>query len=414
MIFSVPVLPPSPVQPSAYYAPAQQEDSYLLGKQTKTQPLIITTHKDMNQATVIDSSVGNYNRLLSTAFNRATETGNFQPFLKLIQAQLPALSPSSNPLQTQSIQYRRLLNRDLQLSSSRNAVFPMSVRVNPKGMIQVYIKGKPLFISSRRLAERQETKNNSTIVGDGIRGLDPASQKDWVNTPLQREWPPSPQQNVTHYTDIANNTLYFKAPYNPDYQVNASGMVALLPNESSVIWAYEQQNRNPEKTWGAWTIAPLDVPEGRRVVNVYPASPQFESKYAKALGSEKQWQYQREKGVVIVHPERAGSFLDPFDDTTNWTLHAVEGNDYAVVLRTVYKEDFADKAKSCIVEGRATYIENEFMAPKVKAGESSVVVCRMDFLPLSQVTGRPNDVFRKNEMDKQVSQITDYLKKNLK
>jgi hypothetical protein len=409
MVFPFPVFPiASP--PSCQMLLEKQAPKMALYQAPVDSKRLITRHQ--TYLTKRNGTVEEYNYVLSALFHESIKRKNLTPFLEKIQAQLPALSVTGISPKKGSIKHRILENRIHELST-QGAPFPMKVELSSKGMIQIYVNGQLLFISSERLAERIETKGNASIVGRGIRGLDPTSQSNWKATPLQREWPPSPQQDITAHID-PNQVLYFETPFNPDYEVKTSGMVGLMPHESSVLWAYEQDNQNAEKNWGAWTIAPFDVPQGKRVLNAYPVSPAFPNTYAKDLRQNKQWQYIESKGVVMVHPEIQGGFLDPFNDSTNWTLHAIEGNSYAIVLRTVYKEPFVDKAKSCMVEGAATYIENEFMGPKVPKGQKSIIACRLDVLPLSAVTGDAHTVFEKNRMDEQVSQVVDYLQKKNK
>jgi hypothetical protein len=408
MVFPFPVLPPNQIQSPPYQTVVKKNDATVAVNKVGT-----IAQFTLNTTPITTLNVQAYNRFLSMNFDLSVKNKNLKPFLDIVQAQLPSLTMAKSTQKIEAAQSQVLKNNNLQLSN-HDFVVPMDVELSPNGMIQIFVEGKPLFISSERLAERIETKANASIVGSGIRGLDPCSQLDWKTTPLEREWPPSKQQAVTRYSDVKNKALYFETPINADYQVKTSGMVALIPDESSVVWAYEQNNMNPTKTWGAWTIAPLDVPAGKRVVNAYPASQAFSKTYAHALNKEGQWQYNADKGVVIVHPEKAGNFLDPFDDSTSWTLHAIEGNKYAIVLRTIYKDAFVDKAKSCMVEGKATYVENEFMGPKVSKGQSSIVSCRLDILPLSTVTGDPKSVFEKARMDEQVLEVVDYLQEKTK
>ena len=394
----------SPLPPPAY--PPALEQVVLKNENTVPSFIQPSITKPLNLSPAI-----RMNNNLVLLFDTARQTKNFKPFVGYIGQALPPLAKSTSTTPPLLRLFSTLRSNIMGLNTLETThPYPIKVALNPRGMIQIYVNQEPLMITPEKLAERSETKDNDVIVGGGIRGLDPTYQPDWKKTDLKREWPPSPQQTVEILKDVTRNTLAFTTPFNSDYKVQTAGMVSLIPDESSIVWAYEQSNQNPDLAWGAWTIAPLDVPANKRVINAYNASPQFSEKYAADLKINQQWQYDEKRNVVFVYPEKEGGFLDPFNDETKWTVHAVEGRPYAVVLRTIYKTPFQDKAKSCMVEGKATYVENEFMGPKVSNGQKSIVVCRMDLVPLQEITHIKGDAFDAPNMTEQVFQVVDYLK----
>ncbi len=280
-----------------------------------------------------------------------------------------------------------------------------SINVNETGHIQVNHPDFGHVFSNMDELSDMEYKN---FIAGGIRGNDPAPQPNWEKTGLGRQWPPSQYQTVQLGADNVSETVLFQNE-NHDYQVKTRGIASVDADSGSVIWAFQQENNNPDIEWAAWTIAPFRVPEGKEVIGVFPVSGIFKDKYSKALGGKNQWDIDKNRSIVMVKPNKSGGFFDPFDSETNWCAFGIEGADRVIVMRSIYKMPFEDKFKACIVEDNARYVEKEFMAPKVSNGKKSTIACRLEFVSLSELGIKEFEKFEKGKMDEQMDEVSDKL-----
>lgn len=317
------------------------------------------------------------NRELSSLFKVGYETGEMAGLVQYVDSKLPVLNKST--------------------------AIPV-IKINQNGHIQINHPDFGNVFST--LTELSGMGEGAAIIGDGIRGLDPAPQPDWKKTGLKRDWPPSKHQQVTVKTSANPGLILFETPENPDYRVKTRGMASVNPETGSITWAFQQENKNPAIDWAAWTVAPFKVPTGKKALCVFPVSKDFNNKYQQELKANNQWELDEKSNIVTVKPEQTGGFFDPFDSETSWCAVAIEGSDKVMVMRSIYQQPFQDKFKSCMLGSNASYIEHEFMAPKVQNGQKSTLACRIDFLPLKELG---IDRFRKEKMGEQIKTVTEYL-----
>jgi hypothetical protein len=378
------------------------------------------------------------NKTLSQRFDKAFQQKDADEFLRYINETLLSLQDSP------------LAKDKLAISMEGNLKYPdhaivrsgqTSVNVLKNGHIQINNqKSGPLFISNTELKEFMD-EQNAALIGDGIRGLDPADQYSWEKMPdIKTQWPPDMNTTlgpIQLKADKSGQAIMFDAPdsVGKAYKTKPRGLISVDPADDSVIVAFQQTNNNPDFKLGSWTIAPFKVPAGKRVVAAFPVEQPFIDKYKEAqqlvsgeiksptesqkandlqyLIGQEQWNLDKDQKVMLLNPEKPGNMNGMWDNVSNWTVYAVEGSDQAVVMRSIYRNTHPDQLKAFILGGDAKYTELELTSPRVKKGEKSTLIYKIDFVPLKDIFAgneQKFDKFTAENMNEQVTVVTGLLK----
>ena len=329
------------------------------------------------------------NKTLSTKLNDAFSKRDASEVVQCVNKYLPTIKKDTeiSAHSTKVLTKINNLNKKFPVSliqiNNINSSLNNSISVDRHGHIQITENGKKLFITKEELIKSNVMdKESAHIIGNGIRGFDPANQDDWVKTQVARVWPPSEDTRnkngvATPFIDKSNKAVLFTSPdsVGKAYGVNPRGMVA-INHDSSVIIAYQQNNNNREIDFSAWSIAPFKIPDGKKALVLFPNSSKEDTS---KINNNPKWKIKDD--IVLLDPSKKGNTAGFIGKKASWALFAVEGSDKAYLMRSIYSgnEFNNDIFKAFCLGGENTkYLEIEFMAPRVKQNEKSTIACKIE------------------------------------
>ena len=326
------------------------------------------------------------NKNLSAKLNDAFKNNDASEFIKYANKHFPSIKKDS-PIITEQNSDNAEFPVSLVQLNNRKPSLNNKISVNRDGHIQITENGTNLFITKEELQESGMDAENAHIIGNGLRGFDPYNQEDWVKTNVGALWPPAKDTRdlkgvAKPFVDKKNKAILFTSPNSvgEGYGVNPRGLAA-INTDSSVIVAYQQTNNNPDIDFAAWSIAPFKVPERKRAFVIFP---RFKEDDISNIKNDPQWKIK--DNLILLDNSKEGKMNGFESKKADWAIFAVEGSGNAYLMRSIYKDKNSKDTKFkafCIGGKNPKYVELEFMAPKVKKGEKSTIVYKIEPIFLS-------------------------------
>ncbi|MGD9581313.1 MAG: hypothetical protein AB7V50_08060 [Vampirovibrionia bacterium] len=282
---------------------------------------------------------------------------------------------------------------------------PHDIKVTARRSGHVQIESEylgKLFVNRTDLMDTDLDNVSKRIIEGGARGFDPFDQDDWPKV-IGRVWPPADEtidsNGVTHlsYDKSGQSILMNTSPkIGQSYQTHPQGLTILDSENNSIIMAFQQENHNPSVDFGAWSILPFRIRPGKRTIAIFPIENRSSERYADNKGTDvkemhesSQWNLEKNSNFFIVDASKPSNKSEYIDPDADWCMFATEGDDTVCLIRSCYKDKTDDKQFKVFSGKESTggtkYIELEFIAPKVKAGQKSTLVYRIDFISLKKM-----------------------------
>jgi hypothetical protein len=313
----------------------------------------------------------------------------------------------------------------LNLTTGQNGI---KVKASKSSHLQVINEqtGK-LFVEKSDLDGTKLDSTGKSIIAGGVRWLDPFDQADW-QTVLGRQWPPADEtrakDGVANLSfDKSGKGILLETPdsVGQSYKTHPRALTILDSGNNSVIFAFQQENNNSEIDFGAWSIFPFKIKEGKETRVVFPVEKGTADKYLSKhndfseINESGQWHLDESKRFFTVNTSKPSPKSEHIGSDTNWCLFATEGDSHISLVRSVYKENTGEKQFKIYSGdesgGGTKYAELEFIAPKVKAKNKSTLVCRLDFIPLEKLGITE---LTKENIDEAVKQTAEFLNKDIR
>lgn len=296
-------------------------------------------------------------------------------------------------------------NANIPLKSTTVKCNDLSVIVDKSAHIQINYgpNGEHLFLEASDLAPHVTMDDvGKSIITGGVRFLDPFDQNDWAKTGAKTGWPTAADTRVPEGVanlKFANNRGIFintADTVGQAYGVHPRGLV--LNEGNSVIFAFQQDVLNPDIKFGAWSVLPFRVREGKQAFAVFPVQDEIATRYGDL--DAKEFDEARESGKWSVFGDKRKFFMvdaskaankksDFMGKGTDWSMFATEGDDHVWVIRSSFNENDIDKIFKIYSEGKKgggkNYIELEAIASRVAAGQKSTLVYRLDKVSLKDL-----------------------------
>lgn len=350
------------------------------------------------------------NKIWSQKFDLAFTTGDVSHFLNYVNAK-SRLKPLFLPTSTSDIRQQSSLedktNKDFPVTSlSLTALSkPNDIKITAGKSGHIQIRNQALgelFVEKPDLNNVNMDEINKDIISGGARGFDPFDQKDWQKV-LGREWPTAEdtrdKNGVAKLSfDKSGKGILIDTPSSVGqaYKTRPRAMALLDSEHNSVILAFQQENNNPDIDFGAWSILPFKIREGKKTLAVFPIEKRTANKYNNSSNTEteeiresEQWNIDKSNKFFIIDASKPSDKSEHIDPDADWCMFATEGDDTVCLVRSCYKDSTEEKQFKAFSgkeeNGGTRYIELEFIAPKVKTGKKSTIVYRMDFIPLKKM-----------------------------
>ena len=425
------------------YGCIKKPDSKSSNTSTVLHPLNFTLPDSYKPLSIAFNGTSNYatNIRLNNEFDRVFADNNATSFLNYINSTMKSLSSRQtlyfnwNTELSQTPECCKIKANKRGFSNEANVI---TVDKNAHVQIENSTLGN-IFITPEELEEKcGMTDDNKFIIGNGVRFLDPADQFNWNSLPVGREWPPdenSIKGLLNLNTDKSKQAILFDSTdtdVGKNYNTKSRGLIAVNPLDSSVIVAVQQQNLNQDVNLAPWAIAPFKVPEGKKALTVFPVETPFFKKYDEdfsaymqgkklahreiqdvILHGKDQWQVDRDNKFMMLDPSKDAGMVGALDSQATWSLFAVEDSDKVIVMRSIYRNSHGDQFKAFSLSGNAKYIEQELTAPRVKAGEKSTLVFKIDLVPLKDLDGVNFDKFSAKNFKDEVTQVANAVKSSI-
>jgi len=389
------------------------------------------------------------NRIWTKKFDEAFENNDAEEFLNFINHKTklkPIFSTTSNSDLTEFLNPLNILNpifgsktteKNLKseiVKDTDNKAFPIqnitlktqnktdniSIKANKTGHIQINNSSLGnLFIERSDLEKATNMqKTDKDIIADGARGFDPFDQEDWPKV-IGRQWPTAentrdPKGVANLSIDNAKKAIFLDTnkTITSSYGTKPRAMAILDKENDSVILAFQQENKNPDIDFAAWSILPFKIREGKKTVALFPAHKNTIQNYndpknnsLKTIRQSDQWDIDENK-FFVVDVSKPSDKTEYSDSYTDWCLFATQGEDTACLVRSCYKDN-TDNQQFKVFSGQedlggTKYCELEFIAPKVKKNQKSTLVYRLEFISLKKLGF---DSLNEENMDSQIKEV---------
>lgn len=303
---------------------------------------------------------------------------------------------------------------------TQNEADNISITANKTGHIQINNSSLGNLFIERSSFENSNNMQESDkdIIADGARGFDPFDQEDWTKV-IGRKWPTAentrdPKGVANLSVDDSNKAIFLttKDSITSSYGTKPRAMAVLDKENNSVILAFQQENKNPDIDFAAWSILPFKIREGKKTVAIFPADKRTVQNYKNPENDEldeirksNQWGIDENKFFVVdvSKPSTKTEYADPYAD---WCLFATQDEDIACLVRSCYKDN-TDSKQFKVFSGQedlggTKYFELEFIAPKVSKNHKSTLVYRIEFISLKKLGF---DSLNEDNMDSQIKEI---------
>lgn len=372
------------------------------------------------------------NRIWTKKFDEAFETNNTEEFLNFINHKTrlkPIFTTTSNGSFSEILNPLSVFNTISGLKTEENNLKSEIIKdtenkefsiqnitlktqdktdnialiVNKTGHIQINNASLGnLFIERNDLEKATNMKEyDKDTIADGARGFDPFDQEDWPKV-IGRKWPTA--ENTRDLNGVAKLSidktkkailLNTNESITSSYGTKPKAMAILDKENNSVILAFQQENKNSNVDFAAWSILPFKIREGKKTVAIFPTDKKTLKNYKNPENQElqeirqsQQWDTDENKFFVVdvSKPSEKTEHTDPYAD---WCLFATQGEDTACLVRSCYKDN-TDNKQFKVFSGQedlggTKYFELEFIAPKVKKNEKSTLVYRIEFISLKKM-----------------------------
>lgn len=357
------------------------------------------------------------NSVMTKLFDNAFATGDTSAFLAAVNNSKlkPIFDNNTNIAYSTSF----VPNNDsirFPINSATVTSGDLSFTVNKSGHTQIYYgpNGEHLFLKVTDLSASvtMDAVGKSIIAGGGggMRCFDPFDQNDWpVAWPTAEETrAPEGVANLTF--DNSKKGVFINTPplVGQTYKTHPRALV--LNEGNSIIFACQQEVYNSKTKFGAWSILPFRIKEGKKAVAVFPINEESIQKFKDSNAEEfneirksGQWSIfdNNKKNFFMVDASKPSTKSDLLSSATDWGVFGTEGDDFVWVIRSCFEDNESEKMfkiySECEAGGGTKYTELEFIAPRVKAGEKSTLVYRLDKVSLKEM-GLPT--LTKENMDK--------------
>lgn len=362
------------------------------------------------------------NERLNQCFETAYTTGDLQAWLDFANERMPSIVEISlpnasleeeervtaycnpeNPTPQQSIERITLQKGVVQLSvdqemSIRLYYKEQEVTTQPKNIPQDY----PWFQNDP--ADVEDIAGYATKhVGRGSRGESPWPESQWpqIGGVLQGEqnWPHRDAAFGPYRLQLLDRAAHQKAillsrPIEIAQQPDAYGVIPrgifMVAPDMSVIMALQHQNRSPEGLgWSPWFVLGFAMPPQGTLKNpsVIFAFPDSDPLATLQKRMTKVWNYTEIAGqkIVLINPH-AKTLNEPFKKLyadVNWTVIATQGADHIILTRSILRHE--EQFFPFLEHGRH-FIEVEHTGPRAQPGETSTVIIKHEFVPVSALS----------------------------
>jgi len=388
------------------------------------------------------------NKIWTQKFDEAFENNDAQGFLDFINNKTrlkPIFTSASNVDFAEFINPQNIINPILGI---KNEEIPISVEISedlgnkdfPINSIFVKTQKNPskitliasksghiqiknvdignLFIERSDFDGLNINETDKDIIADGARGFDPFDQKDWVKV-IGRQWPTA--ENTRDLNGVAKLSsdktkkgIFLDTNLNitKSYGTKPRAMVILDEANNSVILSFQQENKNPDIDFAAWSVLPFKIREGRKTVAIFPADKKIVENYKNTknfsfseIRNNEQWNIDENNFFVVdvSKPSEKTEYIDPYAD---WCMFLTQGEDTACLVRSCCKDNTENNQMKVFSGqedmGGTKYFEIEFIAPKVPKDKKSTLVYRIEFISLKDLGF--NNLTEEN-MDSQVKEI---------
>lgn len=202
----------------------------------------------------------------------------------------------------------------------------------------------------------------------------------------------------------------------------------LVLNEgNSVIFAFQQDVLNPDIRFGAWSVLPFRVKEGKKAFAVFSVQDEIAKRFGdldakefdEACESGKWSIFGDKRKFFMVDASKASNKKSDFmGKGTDWSMFATEGDDHIWVIRSSFNENDIDKIFKIYSEGEKgggkNYVELEAIAPRVGKGQKSTLIYRLDRVSLKDLglSKTPKRLTRAN-MKEVLQQAAYFIENNM-
>lgn len=316
---------------------------------------------------------------------------------------------------------RRIDRTRLQPLFRPRRIESLRVKTNDFAHLQVETDGAgPLFVERNTLADALFDETGQDIIADGVRGFDPHDQADWEQM-IGTAWPTAPDTRVKGRVArfIHKRDAIFVDPY-PEvggaYQTRPRAFSVVDRRNNSVIFAFQQENKNQRFSLASWIVMPFRIPTGKQTMAVFPVSRRTADRFKDVSSSDfqelrdgGQCSLDKSERFMMVDASKPSPTSAHMDNYADWAIFAAEG-DKICLMRSACKDaspeiqfKFYSGSQN---NGGPQYIELEFMAPRVPYGQKSTALCRMDYISLKDL-GLP--ALTKENMNRVLQQAADII-----
>lgn len=350
------------------------------------------------------------NKLWSTFVDMVFKNGDTNGFLNYVNRRsvLKPLFPSEKAGYIHSSSKPNVASSEFPLERAKltSEKSGLSVTVDKSGHIQISNPelGGNLCVERADLDKiKGMDETGKDIIADGVRGFDPHPQDDWVKTPMGTGWPTSPDTRAKEGVaalsfDKSKQAVLLDTPQSvgQGYLTHPRAFTILDEKNNSIIFAFQQENRNPNVDFGAWSVLPFKFREGKKTLTIFPIEARTAQRFKDAHGADMQelhasgqWSIDESNKFLTVDASKTSPKSEYMDPDADWSIIATEGDEHVCILRSCYKDSTAEKQFKVYSgshdNGGMDYIENEFIAPRVPNGQKSTLVYRADFVSLNQL-----------------------------
>lgn len=346
------------------------------------------------------------NKILTEKFDAAFENNAAEEFLKFINNK-NRLKPIFN-----KTSHDNIIQSEIK-EDSKNKIFPIqnisiksnniSITATKMGHIQIHTSSLGnLFIEKNELEKMSSMQDSdkNTIAG-GARGFDPFDQKDWPKV-IGRKWPtaentrdPKGVAKLSLSNDKKAILLDTDESITSSYGTKPRAMVITDIENDSVVLAFQQENKNPDIDFAAWSILPFKIKDDKKTIAIFPVDKKTiqnckdpENDEFKRFRRSDQWEIDA-NNFLLIEVSKPSAKTEYIDTYTDWCLFLAQGEDTACLVRSCYKDNTENKQFKLFSgqedRGGTKYFEMEFIAPKVKKGEKSTLVYRIESFSLKKL-----------------------------
>ncbi len=346
------------------------------------------------------------NKIWTENFDDVFENNNAEEFLNFINQKTslrPIFSNASNN-NIQSKMTESINNKDFPIQNITIKTDNINIIATKMGHIQIKASSLGnLFIEKNELeaTTSMQDSDKNTIAG-GARGFDPFDQKDWPKV-IGRKWPTA--ENTRDPKGVAKLSLDNSQKailldtndsITSSYDTKPRAIVILDKENNSVILAFQQENKNPDIDFAAWSILPFKIQENKKTVAIFPVDKKTiqscknpENDEFRRFRRSDQWEIDENNNFFLIEVSKPSAKTEYTDASADWCLFATQGEDTACLVRSCYKDNTSNKQFKVFSgqedRGGTKYFEMEFIAPKVSKNQKSTLFYRIETVSLKQL-----------------------------